>query len=266
MQRHVIKAFTLIELLVVIAIISILAAILFPVFATAREKARQTACLSNEKQIGLAMIQYAQDYDEFFTGGTNPYGSGEGWAGTIYPYVKAAKVFACPSDTSFNGAVCSYAYNYNFSIPASQGNPKGFIALSMAQLSACSKTVLLTEVSNCGPFDITNDMTTWSSPDGDGAGASYNPFCMNTPTLGKYATGYLRYSTQSSTYFTDTVGRHSNGSNFILADGHVKWLMPNSVAAGNTASSMAACGSAASNYSAGTACPDTTITATFSPL
>src|ERR1051326_5958910 len=71
--NHSTKAFTLIELLVVIAIIAILAAILFPVFAQAREKARQTSCLSNEKQLGLAVMQYLQDYDELLPTGTAEY-------------------------------------------------------------------------------------------------------------------------------------------------------------------------------------------------
>src|SRR3954468_16853992 len=81
------SAFTLIELLVVIAIIAILAAILFPVFAQAREKARQASCMSNMKQIGLAVMQYEQDYDETVPCGVNMYG-GNGWAGQIYAYVK----------------------------------------------------------------------------------------------------------------------------------------------------------------------------------
>src|SRR5665213_963172 len=95
------SGFTLIELLVVIAIIAILAAILFPVFAKVREKARQTSCLSNEKQLGLGLIQYAQDNDEFFVCGINANGdpvNGKGWAGEVYPYVKSTSVYHCPDD------------------------------------------------------------------------------------------------------------------------------------------------------------------------
>jgi prepilin-type N-terminal cleavage/methylation domain-containing protein/prepilin-type processing-associated H-X9-DG protein len=95
------NGFTLIELLVVIAIITILAAILFPVFAKAREKARQSSCSSNMKQIGLALLQYEQDYDEYhmvwneYIGATNVH-----WQGLVYTYVKSMNVFACPSNQS----------------------------------------------------------------------------------------------------------------------------------------------------------------------
>jgi prepilin-type N-terminal cleavage/methylation domain-containing protein/prepilin-type processing-associated H-X9-DG protein len=99
------RGFTLIELLVVIAIIAILAAILFPVFAQAREKARQSACLSNLKQIGTGLMMYTQDYDEAFPcnwfGGlwpTTPDGKQYKWMDAIYPYVKNEQVFTCPSD------------------------------------------------------------------------------------------------------------------------------------------------------------------------
>ena len=104
------KAFTLIELLVVIAIIAILAAILFPVFAQAREKARSASCLSNTKQMGLGLMMYAQDYDETYAPGYyygNPSASGSldatgiiQWSGMIYPYVKSWGIFVCPSDKS----------------------------------------------------------------------------------------------------------------------------------------------------------------------
>lgn len=98
------SAFTLIELLVVIAIIAILAAILFPVFAQAREKARQISCLSNLKQAGVGYMMYVQDYDEV----SPSMGSGEvqskEWWGNIYPYVKNLNVFLCPDRDEVNGS------------------------------------------------------------------------------------------------------------------------------------------------------------------
>src|SRR5690242_16187613 len=132
------RAFTLIELLVVIAIIAILAAILFPVFAQAREKARQATCLSNMKQLGLAFRMYLQDYDGYFPGraggvtnttarpdfGTTPNSNLGHWTcgqvvstsnpcrveeGAVYPYVKNALVFQCPSDA--NGKVKRLSYS-----------------------------------------------------------------------------------------------------------------------------------------------------------
>src|SRR5579872_1765147 len=98
------KGFTLIELLVVIAIIAILAAILFPVFAKVREKARQTSCLSNEKQLGLGFVQYVQDNDETYPldGAYSGTDLGQGWGGQIYPYVKSTGVYHCPDDPTTN--------------------------------------------------------------------------------------------------------------------------------------------------------------------
>ena len=123
------RAFTLIELIVVIAIITILAAVLFPVFSQAREKARASACLSNEKQIGLSTMQYVQDYDETF-----PYCSGIGWQNSLFPYIKSVNVFMCPSNpgnvhlfygngTDGQQFPVSYAVNRCYSI-SSRGHVK----------------------------------------------------------------------------------------------------------------------------------------------
>ncbi|MEI6431534.1 MAG: DUF1559 domain-containing protein, partial [bacterium] len=98
------KAFTLIELLVVIAIIAILAAILFPVFAQAREKARSISCLSNDKQLGLALMMYAQDNDERYPFGhvndADAEGDAQSWVDSVQPYVKSRLLHRCPSDSS----------------------------------------------------------------------------------------------------------------------------------------------------------------------
>ncbi len=135
------SGFTLIELLVVIAIIAILAAILFPVFAQAREKARQISCTSNMKQIGLAILQYQQDYDEAYPssdwwnvpGGTSPVG----WPTRVQPYIKNLAVFGCPDDpsalkpdavNSWAGAMLSYAGNgfrTGWNAATSQAQPGG---------------------------------------------------------------------------------------------------------------------------------------------
>ena len=105
------RGFTLIELLVVIAIIALLAAILFPVFARARENARKTSCQNNLKQLGVGFAQYTQDFDEctlpIRVNGTN---AAFVWTECVYPYVKNKQVFVCPSAT---GSTLSYTYNFN---------------------------------------------------------------------------------------------------------------------------------------------------------
>lgn len=113
-MRHKQFGFTLIELLVVIAIIAILAAILFPVFAKAREKARQASCLSNMKQLGLGMLQYAQDYDEMMPQVYKDQGATRfWWFNDIQPYIRNTQLYRCPSGSAtgwnYNGIFFGYA-------------------------------------------------------------------------------------------------------------------------------------------------------------
>jgi prepilin-type N-terminal cleavage/methylation domain-containing protein/prepilin-type processing-associated H-X9-DG protein len=279
------QGFTLIELLVVIAIIAILAAILFPVFAKAREKARQTACLSNEKQMGLAFMQYSQDNDEKYPGGTNWfYPGGNGWAGQVYPYVKSKAVYLCPSDSTGNKEYSSYAYNSN------NTNPDGSTvdSYSIAQYTAPSKTVLVFEVQGTyydagSTLDVsteTQDTTGsgGSSPAGFGISGVGNAFVVSgagaydaTAHL-KMATGYMRGVTPTDySRYAAPLGRHTDGSNYLLADGHAKWMRGSAVSAGYTNPTEADCNTAAVTgggpgvpLAAGTGCADGSIAATFS--
>ena len=166
-----ISGFTLIELLVVIAIIAILAAILFPVFAKAREKARQTTCASNEKQLGLGLLQYTQDYDEYLPGiDITGLGilRGIGWNQAIYPYIKSQGVFKCPSEVVPPGYVTvnatnawwaahnspatpSYSMNMNLVVDASSGLP-----VSVAKFVSPAATVMVYE--GLGWFVTTDDI------------------------------------------------------------------------------------------------------------
>lgn len=221
--------FTLIELLVVIAIIAILAAILFPVFAKAREKARQAACMSNEKQIGLAVLQYTQDSDELYPIGkvknlTADYSlCGRGWATQVMSYVKSTGVFKCPSDPTTATAPLSpvsYAYSYNMG----RGDPNGNIsAVSIATLVSPAKTVMACEVK--GATANLSDPTEAASPAAEGL---YNDG-------GIYDTGYMGGRGNVNSAFSGPLGRHTDGSNYLLSDGHVKFMRGTRVSSGYTA-------------------------------
>ncbi len=127
------KAFTLIELLVVIAIIAILAAILFPVFSRAREKARQASCQSNLKQLALGFLMYAQDYDEKFPAyyPGDPYYTGYWWAWKIYPYIKNTQIYDCPTSPDTVGTNPDtalgprYDGNYGWNYDGTECGPYG---------------------------------------------------------------------------------------------------------------------------------------------
>lgn len=239
--------FTLIELLVVIAIIAILAAILFPVFAKAREKARQTSCLSNEKQLGLGILQYVQDNDEVFPCGAvstvggvptpgSGYGGGAGWGGMIYPYVKSVAVYACPDDTgSGMGPVVSYGMNENITSGATHdGNntPQGG-GLTIAACSSPVKTVLLAETHGFANYtspSVAGEQTSTAITGLSYSGGGTNSAGLNfSGTAGSdYAIG-VKIGARS---LPNNPGRHTDGSNVLLADGHSKWIRGENISPG----------------------------------
>lgn len=235
-------AFTLIELLVVIAVISILAAILFPVFAKVREKARQTTCASNLKQLGLGILQYAQDNDESLIPGC--YEGPQAWGGRIYPYIKSQAVYQCPDDSTAriaNVPPVSYGMNQDL-VTGADFSP----AVTLAGLNAPASTVLLFEVSGT-PVDVTSwkeatvDLHLGGPPSGyiSACGDGYlqihsrwgGPDTTTTPpTDVRLATGQPLGG--RSGY--GGVARHTDGTNWLGADGHVKWLHPTQVSTGAT--------------------------------
>jgi len=196
------KGFTLIELLVVIAIIAILAAILFPVFARARENARRTSCMSNLKQINLGWMQYIQDYDEklpgYGAGGTTQYPGGI--FQVMQPYLKSTQIFQCPSEsvgpTDPGGADYSdYVINLWLAYNGSHG------AGSLAAIGSPTLVVNFcdyTGQTGRGWFTGTQSKNCVSS------GQECNPEIV----------------TLSTSYGL----RHLDGINYAFADGHVKWL------------------------------------------
>ncbi|MDQ3814493.1 MAG: DUF1559 domain-containing protein [Armatimonadota bacterium] len=223
------KGFTLIELLVVIAIIALLAAILFPVFARARENARRTSCASNLKQLGLGLMQYTQDYDEMLPAGENTTNGywGTGWAGGIFPYVKSAQLYRCPNDTTNPGAApnvhpVSYSYNINLNYTNCNGGPKA----AMGNIPKVTRQILLFE-SRGTVTDVTNIVETRSA-----TGPGISGFWRNSGGGEVYATGVTGGRAIGNPALFTTNPRHFEGANYLLADGHVKYYQPGQVSSG----------------------------------
>ena len=247
------SAFTLIELLVVIAIIAILAAILFPVFARARENARRSSCQSNLKQIGLGIIQYNQDYDEKFP--LALYDNYQGaWPLTIQPYIKSVQVFQCPSDpdagqpspstvvgglpVGWAGRKISYGGNslhenhldgsgnnvYGFSgIFAKMGQTTGEQPRALADLESAATIVMVAD-------KFSSDTTSLG-----GTNAPYGIASIwgteSVIGLAGNGTDLPRGNQTSTAYGPNTrmglvSARHLETANFLYADGHVKSLRP----------------------------------------
>lgn len=236
------SGFTLVELLVAIAITSLLAAILFPVFGRARETARRTSCQSNLKQIGLGMLQYAQDYDDYQPkpnfGTTSWSFKNTGnykWMDAIYPYIKSDQVFACPSDAvakatpyvyyqnsrrndGGSSAWGSYAINKGYYLAGSD-ETHGPSSRHMATIAAPATTVWVVE-QHAPEFGSTIEIA-WQScaqTPGNGGTAVYH---------GKSSNGQNYMKTQASAM----VERHLNTSNILFCDGHVKAMRLNDVTA-----------------------------------
>ena len=219
------KGFTLIELLVVIAIIAILAAILFPVFAKAREKARQTSCASNEKQLGLGFIQYVQDYDEKWPIGigTSANATSISWPDEIFPYVKSVGVFKCPDDSTQNTTTPTYALSYamNYNLTADSQTAGGN---SQASLSSPTSTVLA--------FDY---------DEGTVGNFTTMPPSGMTSGVGAFVGGnsaQLVYGTCTLGFGCGSPAIHDPEIMFLACDGHVKLLRPEKVSCGNDAASQ----------------------------
>ena len=223
------RGFTLIELLVVIAIIAILAAILFPVFAKAREKARQTSCLSNLKQLALGIQMYAQDYDErfgpmFFYEGGNSAGSLYWWEDMLQPYVKNYQIVRCPSmtPTGYNyhrppglPNPLPYSYNCNPMAPGPAGSGtggygaggpmrNGSYTASMAQVVKPAECILLVDVGTPGGY--AREITRAERTDCFAAGPGYIGLRHNGMANWAFCDGHAKAMNGSQPYMWSISG------------------------------------------------------------
>ena len=240
------KGFTLIELVVVVAIIVILAGLLFPTFMFVRENGRRTACLSNERQLGLALLQYTADHDDNWPSGAPIVTStsavisrqGIGWAGQCHPYVRNTEVFRCPDEVALPSSLprdevpLSYGYNSNI--------PPGSRTRQMAFLTAPAKTALLFEVSHSAATlsSAAPETSSASGEGGDcrapggggGVDATYPCGYGTDGAYPWYMTGDMGGRTLNG--LNGSTPRHRGGANYLACDGHVIWLKPFNVSGG----------------------------------
>jgi prepilin-type N-terminal cleavage/methylation domain-containing protein/prepilin-type processing-associated H-X9-DG protein len=223
LRRDKRRAFTLIELLVVIAIIAILAAILFPVFARARENARRASCQSNLKQLGLAVNQYIQDYDEKYplaiaevrnanVSDANP----AGWAHSLVSYTRSVQLLQCPSEPEppsanpvLAGSYTDYAYNAALSWNQDFVSPLYNVSVSQAALPYSSLTILMLDANGAASRIRTNGCNR-------GADASLDKPAVDAGCNSGSAPGI-------ATNLAGGGQRHLEGINLLFTDGHVKW-------------------------------------------
>ena len=243
------SAFTLIELLVVIAIIGILAAILFPVFAQARAKARQTTCLSNFRQIATAHLMYAQDYDETLINAYQGPGGGyvtyaDRWPQYITPYIKNFQIFRCPDNTvntdaydlkqynnyppSTTGLLLDrartffvdFGYNASFLSPDQPGyiNNSG---VSLAAVQSPASTILGADSS------FSSGIVTYSESNA-GSFVIFPPTCL--PTSQQVTCHWILSGPNA--WYGDFAPRHSGLGNVAFVDGHAKALTVGAITQG----------------------------------
>lgn len=220
------QGFTLIELLVVIAIIAILAAILFPVFAQAREKARAISCLSNQKQIGLAMLMYAQDYDNYLPVYAS-YPETYQVAAKLMPYIKTQALFKCPDSPFPEGALQHKQRDNgtNYMLPPDDG----CVGLPHSQVGL---TKYYDDVYPPMDYATNWSLYNWNSGGCNGAYGGYEKAdTLDDPNITSPAKCVMmidfppaNFVWPGAAFWGGQVGgRHSNGSNVVHMDGHAKW-------------------------------------------